>query len=248
MLKWGEQFMKTNKTKLIAYCGMIALLASMIVGLLGFSNRAEDINHIKNQLLKKHVENNINLKMKYINNSYGTLTQGDGTLLDSDGNSIEGRFGVVDTILEDLGDKATIFVKFKDDFKRISTNIMSDENERATGTFLGTDHNAYETVINGELYIGEAEILGESYYTAYQPVKDKNSNVIGLLFVGTPTKQLDDIIKIHDEKMSKIDMLIIILRTISLGSLIALVSISVMGTKINSTETHTSKESFDRSK
>lgn len=239
--------MKINKTKLIAYSGMIALLASMIVGLLGFSNSAKDINNIKDQLLKKHVENNINLKMKYINNSYGTLTQGDGTLLDSDGNSVEGRFGVVDTILEDLGDKATIFVKVKDDFKRISTNIMSDENERAMGTFLGTDHNAYQTVINGELYIGEAKILGESYYTAYQPVKDKNSNVIGLLFVGTPTKTLDNIIKVHDEEMSKIDILIIVLRTISLGSLIALVSLSVVDTKVNIAETQTSEKPYDKS-
>lgn len=237
--------MKTNKTKLIAYCGMIALLASLVVGLLGFSNNTKDINNIKNQLLKKHVENNINLTMKYINNSYGILSQGDGTLLDSDGNSIEGRFGVVDTVLEDLGDKSTIFVKVKDDFKRISTNIMFDENERAIGTFLGTDHNAYQTVINGELYIGEAEILGENYYTAYQPIKDKNDNVIGLLFVGMPTKTLDNIIKVYDAKMSKINILIIVLRAISLGSLIALVSASVVDTKFNSTKTHISKELSD---
>lgn len=223
--------MKDSKTKLIAYFGMIALLASMIVGLFGFSSSTKNINDIKNQLLRKHVKNNINLTMKYINKFHGTLTQGDGTLLDSDGESVEGRFGVVDTILEDLGDKSSIFVKVNDDFKRISTNIMSDENERAVGTFLGTDHNAYKAAINGELYIGEAEILGERYYTAYEPVKDKNANVIGLLFVGTPTKTLDDIIKLHDEKMSKIDILIIILRTISLGSLIALVSISAMGRK-----------------
>ena len=220
-----------NKTKIIAYSGMTALLASMIVGLFGFSSSTENINDIKNQLLKKHVENNINLTMKYINNSYGTLSQGDGTLLDADGRSVEGRFGVVDTILEDLGDKSTIFVKVNDDFKRISTNIMFDENERAIGTFLGADHNAYKAAMNGELYIGDAEILGERYYTAYEPVKDINNNVIGLLFVGTPTKALDNIIKVHDEKMGKIDMLIIILRTISLGSLITLVSISVFGTK-----------------
>ena len=231
--------MKINKTKLIAYSGMIALLASMIVGLLGFSNSTKNINDIKNQLLKKNVEKNINLTMKYINNYYGTLTQGDGTLLDSDGKSVEGRFGVVDTILEDLGEKSTIFVKVNDDFKRISTNIMSDENERAVGTFLGADHKAYKTVMDGRLYIGEAKILGESYYTAYDPIKDKNNNVIGLLFVGTPTKVLDDIIKVHDEKMSKIDMLIIVLRTISLGSLIALVSESVVDKKPNNTEPHT---------
>jgi methyl-accepting chemotaxis protein len=227
MVKRREQFMKINKTKLIAYCGMIALLASLIVGLLGFSYSTKEMDNIKNQLLKKNVENNINLTMKYINNSYGTLTQGDGTLLDSNGNSIEGRFGVVDTVLEDLGDKSSIFVKVNDDFKRISTNIMSEENERAIGTFLGTDHNAYQTVMNGELYIGEAEILGESYYTAYQPIKDKNNNIIGLLFVGTPTRILDNIIKVHDATMSKINILIIVLRAISLGSLIALASASV---------------------
>lgn len=232
--------MKISKMKLIAYAGMVALLASMIIGLLGFSNTTKNINHIKNQLLKKNVEKNINLTMKYINNSYGTLTQGDGTLLDSEGRSVEGRFGVVDTILEDLGEKSTIFVKVNDDFKRISTNIMSDDNERAVGTFLGPDHKAYKTVMNGRLFIGEAKILGENYYTAYDPIKDKNNNVIGLLFVGTPTKVLDDIIKVHDEKMSKIDMLIIVLRTISLGSLIALVSASVVDKKPNNTKPHTS--------
>lgn len=221
--------MKINKTKLIAYSGMVALLASMIVGLLGYSNSTKNINDIKNQLLMKYVKTNINLKMQYINNNYGSLTQGEETLLDSDGNSIAGRYGVIDTTLEDLGDKSTIFVKVNDDFKRISTNIMFDKNERAVGTFLGTDHNAYQTVMNGELYIGDVEILGESYYAVYEPVKDKNNNVIGLLFVGTPTEELNEMIEINDETMSKIDMLIIILRTISLGSLIALVTISAIG-------------------
>lgn len=220
--------MKTSKIKLIAYAGMIALVASMIVGLLGFSNTTRDIERIKNQLLKKQIENNINLTMKYIDNAYGTLTQGDETLLDEEGNSVEGRFGVIDTISEDLGDKSTIFVKINDDFKRISTNIRDDEDERAVGTFLGKDHKAYNTVMNGSLYIGESEILGENYYAAYQPVKDENGNVMGLLFIGTPTEDLDAIIEVHDRKMTNIDILIAVLRTISLGSLIALVSISAM--------------------
>lgn len=218
--------MKTKRIKIIAYFGMISLLGSLVVGLLGFSNYEKDINDIKNQLLNKHVYNNINLTMKYIENSYGTLSQGDGTLLDKDGNSIEGRYGVVDTISEDLGDKSTIFVKVGDDFKRISTNIMSDKNERAVGTFLGTDHSAYERVMRGELYVGVEEIIGETYHTAYKPLKDKNNNVIGLLFVGVPTKELDNIIEFHDAKMNNINILIIVLRTISLGSLIVLASVS----------------------
>lgn len=224
--------MKISKTKLIAYCGMVSLLASLILGLMGYSHSTKDIENIKNQLLRRHVENNINLTMKYIESFYGTLTLGNGTLLDSKGNSIEGRNEVVDSILEDLGDKSTIFVRVKDDFKRISTNITDDNNQRAIGTYLGTDHNAYETVIKGDLYIGEAEILGDNYYTAYKPIKDQNENVIGLLFVGIPTETLDNIINAHDVKMSKINILIIILRAISLGSLIALVGASVSDKKI----------------
>ena len=223
--------METKKIKLISYLGVLALIASMIVGLLGYSHTTNNMNNIKNQLLKKQVENNMDLTMQYIENSYGVLTQGNETLLDSEGKSIEGKFGVVDSVLENLGDKSTIFVKVKDDFKRISTNIMTNENERATDTYLGRDHNAYETVMNGDLYIGEAEILDENYYTAYQPIKDINENVIGLLFVGLPTKELDEIIKVHDTKEDRFNISIIILRAISLGALITLVSLSVINKK-----------------
>lgn len=223
--------MKINKLKLVSYLGMVALLASMVVGLLGYSNYTVDIELIKNHLLTNHMENNINLTMKYINSSYGTLTSGNGTLLDQDGNSIEGRYEVVDSIFEDLGDKSTIFVKVNDDFKRISTNIMTSDNTRAIGTYLGTAHKAYQTLIRGELYVGEARILNENYYTAYKPVKDANNNVIGVLFVGLPTQALDNIISVHDSEMNIINILIIVLRAISLGALIILVSATVVNKK-----------------
>ena len=45
---------------------------------------------------------------------------------------------------------------------------MLDGNVRAIGTFLGTDSSAYETIMSGQTYIGEANILGADYYTAYQ--------------------------------------------------------------------------------
>ena len=219
--------MKKNKAKIVAYFGMIALLASLILGLLGFSNNTNEINNVKNQLLRRHVENNINLTMKYITNYYGVLSQGDKTLLDSNGKSIEGRHEAVDAISMDLGDKSTIFVRINDDFKRISTNITDENNERAVDTFLGANHAAHRVALNGEIYIGEAEILGNNYYTAYKPIKDINDNVIGLLFVGTPTTTLDNIIKSHDVKLEKFNILIIVLRAISLGSLIFLVSASI---------------------
>lgn len=228
--------MKNYKIKFIAYIGMFALLANLVLGLMGFSNSTKEINNVKSQLLTKQVENNINLTMKYVSNHYGSLSQGKGTLLDSQGNSIEGRNGVVDAVLEDLGDKATIFVRVNDDFKRISTNIMDDDNERAVGSYLGIDHNAYQTVINGDIYIGEANLFDENYYTAYRPIKDKNNNVIGLLFVGTPTKILDNLVNVHDTQMSKLNILMIVSRAISLGSLIVIASISILARENNTSK------------
>lgn len=228
--------MKGITTKRIAYLGMIALLLSLILGLIGFSNTTREVERMKEQLLKRHVENNIHLTMKYMRNAYGTLTQGKGTLLDENGESIEGRNFFVDSILEDLGDKSTIFVKEKDDFRRISTNIMFSAEERATSTYLGKTHNAYKTVMDGNLYIGEADILGVPYYTAYDPIKDVNDNVIGLLFVGTPTEELDNIVNLHDEQMDRINILIVVLRAISLGALILLVSASLIRPKTTQPE------------
>ena len=73
--------------------------------------------------------------------------------------------------------------------------------------------------MKGELYIGEADILGDNYYTAYQPLKDDNDNIIGVLFIGIPTETLDNIIEKHDKRMDKINISIVLLRTISLGVL-----------------------------
>lgn len=220
--------MKTDKVKIIAYIGIIALLVSMVVGILGYSSSTKDIQDIKDRLLTDSLEYDINLSLKYLNSYYGTLTQGQETLLDSEGNSIEGNHELVDVLSEDLGNRATVFVKIRDDFKRISTNIMND-GSRAVGTYLGTDHAAYELVMNGGVYIGEAGILGEKYYTAYAPIKDQNNNVIGLLFVGTPTENLDKIIDSHDTEQNRTNVVITVLRTVSLGALIVLVAVSVMG-------------------
>lgn len=219
--------MKPKHTRLLAYLGMISLIASMIVGLLGYSTTTSEVQRMKDTLLRRHVINNMHLTMRYIVNSYGNLTEGEGTLLDRDGNSIEGNFGAVDAVLEDLGDRATIFVKQNNDFRRISTNVTA-ERQRAMDTWLGKEHVAYQTVMSGNIYIGEADILGQNYYAAYDPIKDQNNNVIGLLFVGMPTWQIDRLMETHDDTMDRLDTLILVLRTISLGALIVLVTGSLM--------------------
>jgi methyl-accepting chemotaxis protein len=49
---------------------------------------------------------------------------------------------------------------------------------------LGKDSLAYADVTQGKDYLGNANILIKPYLTAYNPLLDKNGQVIGLLFVG----------------------------------------------------------------
>lgn len=219
--------MNTRYARLIAYLGMVALLASLIVGIMGYSSTVSQIEIMRDTLLKRHVTTNIHMAMRYLQMTYGKLIQGEGTLLDKDQNTIEGSVRVVDSILEDLGDHATIFVRIGDNFQRLSTTIANDD-ERIVGTWLGKEHNAYEYAITGRTYIGEAEIMGVNYYTAYSPITDQNYNVIGLLFVGTPMAALDEMMEVHNQTRSRIDISIIVMRAIALGALIFLISYSLI--------------------
>lgn len=93
--------------------------------------------------------------------------------------AINDNFAIPDKLKEMLGGVATIFMGDT----RVSTNVMSADGKRAIGTKLqGT---AYDMVIkDGKPYRGEAEILGEPYFTAYDPIRSSRGDVIGVLFVG----------------------------------------------------------------
>jgi methyl-accepting chemotaxis protein len=106
--------------------------------------------------------------------------------------TLEGNTELVDRVKDVFGGVNTIF---KGD-TRISTNVMTDDGQRAVGTKL--EGIAYDTVFKaGESYNGEAMILGEKYLTEYEPVKDSAGNVIAILFSGV--KESD-----HFSEMEKI--------------------------------------------
>lgn len=73
---------------------------------------------------------------------------------------------------------------FKDD-TRISTNIM-DNGERLLGTKVS---NEVATVVldQKKLFVGTADVLGDSYQAAYDPIFDQNGDVIGIFAVAVPS-------------------------------------------------------------
>ncbi|AKL96856.1 methyl-accepting chemotaxis protein McpC [Clostridium aceticum] len=85
----------------------------------------------------------------------------------------------------------TIFILHNNEFVRISTNVRHDSGQRAVGTAIQSDSPVYQSVIKGERYYGRANVLGDWYVTAYEPLYDQTNNIVGMLYVGVP--ELDTI-------------------------------------------------------
>ena len=92
---------------------------------------------------------------------------------------INGNFEEVDYVKAVAGGTATVFLGDL----RVATNVEKPDGTRAVGTKLAAGPT-YDSVLgNGKTYRGEAEILGASYLTVYEPIVC-DGKVIGILYVG----------------------------------------------------------------
>ena len=73
----------------------------------------------------------------------------------------------------------------------LSSTLVTPEGERLLGDVLDETSPAYATLIEGKAYFGEANVLGTDYYTAYQPILDQESRLIGVLYAGTDKARLE---------------------------------------------------------
>jgi methyl-accepting chemotaxis protein len=100
---------------------------------------------------------------------------------------------IVDRAVSYVGGNATLFVY--DDttrqFVRRTTNVKKENGDRAVGTQLAPDHPGQAILRRGEAYKGPAILFGRRFYTAYHPVFDPAGKVIGIIYVGIATAELD---------------------------------------------------------
>jgi Cache 3/Cache 2 fusion domain len=94
------------------------------------------------------------------------------------------NFDLVDEVQKEKGGTATIFVKNGDDFVRVATNVKKDDGSRAIGTVLDPKGKAIAAISKGESFYGEVPILGKPYITGYEPIRDAESHVVGVYYVG----------------------------------------------------------------
>jgi len=119
----------------------------------------------------------------------------------------------VDTISQLLGVNATIFLGDE----RIATNVKKPDGSRAIGTRLAPGPAYDRTLKQGLPYRGEADILGKTFLTAYDPIKDAHGAVIGALFVGIPKAEF--FTAIHATEINS-TLLILVIATLAVAACI----------------------------
>ncbi|MBA4138145.1 MAG: hypothetical protein C0518_12585 [Opitutus sp.] len=104
---------------------------------------------------------------------------------------------LVDEISRVTEGVATVFQRMNaaGDMLRVATTVRSADGRRAIATFIparqasGESNPVVAAVLRGESYIGRAIVVGQWMCTGYQPLRDAQGNITGMLFVGLPEAQ-----------------------------------------------------------
>lgn len=107
---------------------------------------------------------------------------------DADGKRVGAIVGVetlkldnsfVDSVVAKLGGVATVF----QNGVRVATTVTDEAGNRAIGTAV-SDKVRAASLDTGRPFRGEAFVVNKPYFAAYEPLKNSNDEVVGMLFVG----------------------------------------------------------------
>lgn len=167
-----------NRLKLGTKINLLVLTVVLLfAGIISYVVMNNMMHGMKGIALEK-AKSDLQLAEEYIDAVHpGSWEIRDGVLYKGE-TKMNDNFDLVDRIGELTGDTVTIFQQDT----RVATNVMTD-GERAVGTQVSAA--VKQAVIDKEeTYYGEAEVVGNSYQTAYAPIKNDQGEVVGIWYVG----------------------------------------------------------------
>jgi methyl-accepting chemotaxis protein len=100
---------------------------------------------------------------------------------------LSGNNATADRIKELVGGMATIFME---DLP-VATNVMLDDGSRALGSRFEAGPVRDAILVEGKSWRGQINILGTDYFAGYDPIRNSDGKVIGILFVGFPASDFN---------------------------------------------------------
>lgn len=162
---------------LLLMLGSLVILAASLILVLGWhlKLRAEDAAIVK-------AKTDLATCMEIIELSTPGPWHVDNELLFKGQVQLSNHTELVDKLAELTGDTVTLFLGDT----RVATTVRNSAGERAVGTKV-SDAVAQTVLKNGQIYLGEANVIGELHQTAYEPIRDNNGDIIGIFYVGIST-------------------------------------------------------------
>ena len=175
--------MKLQMKSILAFNIMLAL-ACVIVGLLGYFTADRGFGFALEQKAVHDLEEiNAVLEARYPG---PWESKPDG--LYKGGKKFNDDNALLDELGQLSGNNVTMFNKDT----RVATTFQDASGKRPVGTKASAA--IITTVLQeGKSFSGYAEVLGNRYLSAYKPLKNQSGQVVGMLFMGIPTKDLDEI-------------------------------------------------------
>jgi methyl-accepting chemotaxis protein len=100
---------------------------------------------------------------------------------------LNGNNATADRIKELVGGMATIFME---DLP-VATNVMLDDGSRALVSRFEAGPVRDAILVEGKSWRGQINILGTDYFAGYDPIRNSDGKVIGILFVGFPASDFN---------------------------------------------------------
>ncbi len=185
--------MKSIQLKLIVTFSTLILLITVGIGLIAVFQANKTAEDMVVTTFTDTLKSSTQMLRLYLNEQFGELSSDDGMLVDSEGESIEGRDEYLNNFAQNNGMVATVFAKQGEEYTRILTTVTDSQGNLALNTNLDPSGEAYARISQGSSYYGSAQILDGSYFTAYEPIM-QDGEVIGIYFVGIALDDVETII------------------------------------------------------
>ena len=174
------------KTKSILAVNAIVIVACVLMGVIGYFRAEEGFA----RALQMKAAADVQSLSEILNHRYyGDWNLQNGILFKG-GQQIDGVNEIAELLSGICNGKVTIF----NGDTRVATTVKDSSGNRAVGTKASAV--VIDNVITqGKNFVGEANVMGEQHYAAYQPLKDATGKTIGMLFVGVSVHEMDDVIE-----------------------------------------------------